>query len=246
MAAAIHDGHDVREEVGHLLALGDEDRLREEDPFTGSWTHLTDTRVKGLRSRFEVDLNRPREKAVYLTAEDSWGLNTWKNSPPEELVARSLAEYDAFYADMRQLMSDLAGRYGKFVVFDLHSYNHYREGIANPPADPEKNPDVNVGTGTMERERWSPLVDRFIQDLRSFEFQGGPLDVRENVRFRGGNFPRWVHENFPESGCALAIEVKKIFMNEWTGKPNQEILKVIYQALKSTVPGVLEELSRLR
>ena len=246
MATAIHDGHEVREEVGNLLALSEVERLREEDPFTGSWTHVTDTRVKGLRSRFEVDLNRPRERAVYMTEEDSWGLKTWRHPPPEELVDRSLAEYDAFYAEMNQLMKSLESWHGKFVEFDLHSYNHYREGISGPPADPEKNPDINVGTGTMERERWATIVDRFIEDIRAFEFPGGPLDVRENVRFRGGNFPRWVHENFPESGCALAVEVKKIFMNEWTGKPDQEILKVIYQALKSTVPGVLEELSRLR
>ncbi len=43
VATAIHDGHEVREEVRHLLALTDKERLREEDPFTGSWTHLSDT-----------------------------------------------------------------------------------------------------------------------------------------------------------------------------------------------------------
>ena len=244
VATAIHDGHAVRDEIRHLLALTEEERLREEDPFTGSWTHLSDTRVKGLRSRFEVDINRPRQKAVYLTKEDAWGLTTWKTALPTENIERSLAEYDAFYTEMHRLMRDLENRHGRFVIFDLHSYNHYREGIVGPPADPEKNPDVNVGTGTMERERWTPLVERFIRDLRSFDFPGRPLDVRENVRFRGGNFPGWVHRNFPETGCALAIEVKKFFMNEWTGEPDREKLEMIYHALKSTVPGVLEELSR--
>lgn len=244
IATAIHDGHEVREEVRLLLALTDEERLREEDPFTGIWTQLSDTRVKGLRSRFEVDLNRPREKAVYITEEDAWGLKTWKTTPAEEFVDRSLAEYDYFYAEMHRLMKHFEDRHGKFIVFDLHTYNHFREGEAGPPADPEKNPDVNVGTGTMERERWSPIVERFIRDLRAFDFPGQPLDVRENVRFRGGNFPGWVHRNFPETGCALAIEVKKFFMNEWTGEPDQEKLQMIDLALKSTVPGVLEELRR--
>ena len=194
VAAAIHDGHEVREEVCQLLALRNEERLREEDPFTGAWTHVSDTRIKGLRSRFEVDLNRPREKAVYITEGDAWGLKTWKTPPPEELVERSLAEYDAFYQAMERLFNDFEKKYGRFVVFDLHSYNHLRDGSTAPPADPEKNPDVNVGTGTMERERWSSLVERFIHDLRSFQFPGGPLDVRENVRFKGGNFPRWIHQ----------------------------------------------------
>lgn len=245
VAAAIHDGHVVREEVRRLMALTAEERLREEDPFTGSWTQVTDTQVIGLRSRFEVDLNRPREKAVYMSQEDSWGLRTWKVEPPQEIVERSLAEYDAFYAEMYRLMRDLEQQHGRFVVFDLHSYNHYREGSSGPPADPEKNPDVNVGTGTMERDRWAPIVDRFIQQLSSFDFLGRTLDVRENVRFRGGNFPRWIHQNFPATGCALAIEVKKFFMDEWTGKPDHEQLKAVRQALESTVPGVLEELIRL-
>ena len=116
VATAIHAGHEVREEVGSLLALSEEERLREEDPFTDSWTHLSDTWVKGLRSRFEVDLNRPREKAVYLTEEDAWGLKTWTNGLPTEIANRSLAEYDAFYAEMRSLMKDLESRHGRFRV----------------------------------------------------------------------------------------------------------------------------------
>jgi N-formylglutamate amidohydrolase len=245
VAAAIHDGHAVREEVDHLLALSEEERLREEDPFTGSWTQLSEIRVIGLRSRFEVDLNRPRNQAVYITEEDSWGLETWKSPPARELLDRSLAEYDAFYEAMYRLMRDLEERYGRFLVFDLHSYNHRRNGPYNVPADVVENPDINVGTGTMERKRWAPIVDRFIEGLRSFDFLGRRLDVRENVRFRGGNFARWIHRTFPTTGCALAIEVKKFFMDEWTGKPDRQQLDAVRKALESTVSGVLEELRRL-
>ena len=35
VATAIHDGHDLRPEVAEAVALGDAERLREEDPFTG-------------------------------------------------------------------------------------------------------------------------------------------------------------------------------------------------------------------
>ena len=107
------------------------------------------------------------------------------------------------------------------------------------------NPEVNIGTGTMNRTRWAPLVDRFIADLCAFDFLGRHLDVRENVKFKGGQFSRWIHQTFPESGCALAVEFKKFFMDEWTGKPDFEQLEAIRQALESTRPGVLEVLSRL-
>ena len=94
----------------------------------------------------------------------------------------------------------------------------------------------------MDRDKWSPVVDRFIDALRSFDFPGGGLDVRENVRFRGGQWPKWIHENFSDSGVALAIEFKKFFMDEWTGEPDQSAVAAIGEALRSTVPAVLDAL----
>src|ERR687884_306413 len=57
----------------------------------------------------------------------------------------------------------------RFVVLDLHSYNHRRSGPEAPPADPAGNPEINVGTGSLDRERWGPLVDRFADDLRTVD-----------------------------------------------------------------------------
>ena len=130
------------------------------------------------------------------------------------------------------------------MVYDLRSYNHRRNGPDGPAAAPEGNPQVNVGTGTMKRDRWAPVVDTFIEQFRDYDFPGGKLDVRENVKFHGGHWPRWIHENFPESGVALAIEVKKFFMDEWTGEPNRKLVEAIADALRLTVPGVLDALKR--
>ena len=246
IATAIHNGNRVRKEVAELLALSDSERLREEDPFTEEWAAVSDTRIIALHSRFEVDLNRPRDKAVYISPEDAWGLEVWKSGPSPDMIARSLEAYDAFYKEVMRVLKIAESRFGHFVVMDIHSYNHVRTGPGGAVADPDLNPEVNIGTGTMKRERWAPVVERFIADLRGFDFLGRHLDVRENVRFRGGNFPRWIHETFPETGCALAVEVKKFFMDEWTGKPDSVYMKTIYQALKSTMPGIIEELSKLR
>jgi N-formylglutamate deformylase len=245
VATAIHDGHAVRDEVGSLLTISDADRLREEDPFTSGWTAVAPTRIIGLRSRFEVDLNRPRDRAVYIKPKDAWGLRVWRSKPPDDLVACSLAGYDAFYRAAGELFGSIAKRYGRFVVFDLHSYNHRRNGPDGEPADLETNPQVNVGTGSMDRALWARVVDRFISNLSAFDFPGGRLDVRENVKFKGGQFSQWVHESFPRNGCALAVEFKKFFMDEWTGVPEGELVRAIGEALSSTVPGVLEELECL-
>lgn len=244
-ATAIHAGHALRAEVASIMELSETDRLREEDPFTEAWTNVAGTRIVGLHSRFEVDLNRPREKAIYLEPEDAWGLQVWREKPSPDIVARSLAQYDAFYAEVRRVLTGLEQQFGRFIVFDLHSYNHRRAGPAGLIADPAQNPEVNVGTGTLDRNRWGAVVDRFIHDLRGFDFLGRSLDVRENVRFLGGQFPRWIHQTFPETGCALAIEFKKFFMDEWTGEPDMVLVNTIREALQFTVPGVLEELGRL-
>ena len=102
------------------------------------------------------------------------------------------------------------------------------------------NPQVNIGTGTMNRERWAPVVDTLIETLRQFDFPGGKLDVRENVKFFGGNWPRWIHENFPDTGVAIAIEFKKFFMDEWTGEPDEDCISTIEDALRYTVPAVMD------
>lgn len=244
-ATAVHAGHELRDEMASILKLDERTRLREEDPFTDILTKVAQNRIVPLRSRFEVDLNRPRNEAVYLQPEDAWGLPLWHQQPNEKMIKHSLKEFDQFYARTQKLLLQLEQRYSHFVVFDIHSYNYKRNGPHAPPDDPVLNPDINIGTGTMVRERWSDLVNHFIGDLRAFDFSGTHLDVRENVKFRGRQFAAWVHTTFPYSGCVLSIELKKIFMDEWTGRLNLKKLRLLFQALKSTLPGIAQELQRL-
>lgn len=246
VATAIHAGHDLRDEVRELIALDDAARLREEDPYTDFWTRIVVTRIVVNRSRFEVDLNRPRGGAVYRSTGDAWGLQVWRESPPDPVVDGSLGLYDAFYAELEMLLTALERRFGGFVVYDLHSYNHRRDGPDAPPADPSDNPEVNLGTGGLDRQRWAALVDRFVAELRAAGIGGHQLDVRENVRFEGGHLSRWVSERFPATGCCLAIDVKKFFMDEHTGEVNEETWTGLRTALAATLPGVLEEFSLAR
>jgi N-formylglutamate deformylase len=242
VAAAIHAGHDVRPEVLPHLAISEERRLHEEDPFTDELAEVAETRIVVPRSRFEVDLNRPPEKAIYRRPEDAWGITVWRNEPPAEVVARSMAIYESFYAAVEELLAAKLAEHGSVVVFDIHSYNHRRGGADGPVAGVEQNPEVNVGTGTLDRGRWGRLVDRFMSDLRvGGQRTGlGELDVRENVKFRGGYFPEWIHGRFGPHACVLAIEFKKTFMDEWTGEVDRTHLARLREALASTIPGVLE------
>ncbi|MBC5994165.1 N-formylglutamate amidohydrolase [Pontibacter cellulosilyticus] len=239
VATAIHSGHEVRHNISNLFALAAEERLREEDPFTDQWVEITDNQIIGHNSRFELDLNRPRNKAIYRKPEDAWGLNVWKDELAHEFAEESLAHYDRFYADVKQLLKEMQQRHGCFVVYDLHSYNHKREGANGPAADPQQNPEVNIGTGNMDRQKWAPVVDAFTQSLQNYNYHGRHLDVRENVKFEGGHFMRWIHDNFGDSACVMSIEFKKFFMDEWTGQPDHTQIQEIKKALEETTKPVL-------
>jgi len=245
VATAIHNGNELRDDVARATKLDQHSRLREEDPHTGRWADLAPTRIVVHRSRFEVDLNRPRDKAVYVTPDDAWGLDLWHATPEDEHVRESLALHDRFYADLRRVLDGVVSDHGAFVLLDLHTYNHRRDGPDANPADPALNPEVNLGTGTMDRERWAPVVERFISDLSACQVNGRQLDVRENVKFRGGYLSRWVHETYPDTGCALAIEFKKTFMDEWTSALDESMASAIGDALRATVSGLQDALDQI-
>lgn len=221
VATAIHHGHDLRPEVAEAMALEESERLREEDPFTGESVRDVPTHIIAHRSRFEFDLNRGADGAVYRTPEQSWGLKVWRAESDDSLAGRSLAIHAAYYRMLAQLLDGMAERHQRFLLIDVHSYNHRRDGPEAPPTPQLQAPDVNIGTFSMPRERWSFLVDPLIDAMRAFDFNGRRLDVRENVAFQGkGEQTRFVHERYPESGCAIALEFKKFYMDEWTGAPD--------------------------
>ena len=244
VATAIHNGSHVRDDLLSGMKLSAADRLREEDPFTEYTIRDVANRVVFHRSRFEVDLNRARSGAVYLKPEQAWGLDIWKAPPAETLVDRSLLVHDDYYAMLASLLQAQEKLHGQFVVLDIHSYNHRRGGVDADPTDSADAPEINIGTASMDRARWAHVLDPFIAALRSFDYRGRPLDVRENVAFQGkGEQTRFIHEQFPGSGCAIAVEFKKIFMDEWTGEPDTEALVALRALIRSTLP-VLEHALR--
>lgn len=153
-------------------------------PFTAALgSHVPDQLIVH-RSRFEVDLNRDPEQAVYKTPEQSWGMKVWQDEElPDDVEERSLAKHELFYDELAERLDKLAER-GPFLVLDIHSYNH-RRGDDHKPEPQVENPDVNVGTGSLDRARWAPLVDAFNAALDAETVGGRPIDVRENVKFKG-------------------------------------------------------------
>lgn len=236
LATAIHDGHGVRADLADRFALSPAGRLREEDPFTGHAIAAAPNRLTAHRSRFEVDLNRDIDSAVYQRPEDCWGLEVWTSPLDEAAVEASRLYHRRFYAEVRRVLDEMAQDFPRFAVLDVHSYNHRRGGPDADPTPPDEAPEINIGTFSMPRDRWAHVVDPFIEELRAFDFMGRRLDVRENVAFQGkGELTRFVHRTWPEQGCAIAFEFKKFFMDEWTGRPDPEALDAMQRLIAHAV-----------
>lgn len=244
IGTAIHDGHLLRDELLAGMALSDQERLYEEDPFTGEMIGGLTNRIVVHRSRFEIDLNRARDAAIYLTPDQSWGLKVWKEPPSDASLAASLRVHDDYYAMLASFLDRVEMSHGRFILLDVHSYNHRRDGAGGQTTPQEKAPDINIGTISMDRNRWCSALDAVMEHFSAIDIGGRKLDVRENVAFQGrGEQTRFVHERYPQNGCAIAIEFKKIFMDEWTGKPDARIIADIRHAI-TELEMVLERLLR--
>lgn len=231
LAVALHDGHAVRPQIAELLAIDERARLREEDPMSREWTALAPNRIVARRSRFEVDLNRAPEEAVYPAR--VWELDVWRSPPSRAIVARSVAIHTAFYRTVREVIASMAR---PLLVLDLHSYNHRR---GDRPDDARLSPELNLGTGSLDR-RFRHVAEAFSTGARAARIPA--VDVRENVRFRGGWFPSWVNTTFPNRACALAIEVKKTFMDERTGAVDLDRVIGWREIIKAGAAAALEVL----
>jgi hypothetical protein len=244
IASAIHGGTYIREELKQLIKAEEKKLRREEDHYTERMLAFTDTFIIKNTSRFQIDINRLKEEAFYISKDDSFGIDLWKKIPPQEEIERSLKEYDGFYDDVRRFLNEQAEQYGKVILLDIHSYNYKNDdGSEQSPAE---NPEINISTAGENMERWRPFVNTLIEGLRDYDFHGRSLDVRENVKFKKeGNFSQWIKKEFPESVCAMTLEIKKFYMDELTGEPYEDMIEELTKAIAHAGKKLLKELERV-
>lgn len=247
MATAIHDGHAIRDSLRPYLRISEEERRREEDPMTGLLTAVGDVRIRARTSRFQADLNRPREKAVSTDPADTWGLQVWRDGLPPAEIEQSLADYDRFYEMIGGLIDQQVAKWGGALLIDIHSYNHRRDGADAAPAPQSGNPDIELGVTTLDPGRWGDVAKRFAQALRDTPVDGRAPDVRENVRFpTGGHFPEWVYATWGDKVCTISPEYKKIYMDEWTAQVDLPVIEDFRTGLGNAVDAVRAEFMACR
>ena len=76
------------------------------------------------------------------------------------MVAQALRFHDGYYRMLETMLQGVEAQFGRFVVLDVHSYNHRRDGPEAPPAHPDTMPEINIGTFSMDRRRWGTSSTR--------------------------------------------------------------------------------------
>ena len=247
---AIHNGHHISEHVREKIGITDLERKREEDPFTEQFINDKDNHIIQYTSRFEVDLNRHIEKAVYQTPSNCWGLPIYPTTSLTDIeIQMALEQHNLFYQNMIDIIEKHLEKYDKLIVWDIHSYNHRRNGEFADFDPEENNPEIIIGTNNYKymSPDWEPLVNNIEQMFKSHKFTGDfpnrpskqeYLDVRQNVKFPGGYLSQFINQRYPDRACCLAIEFKKIWMNEWSQEVDEDcftLLKKIFNDVCLTI-----------
>lgn len=213
---AIHAGNRIREELQDVVAVDPTDQYREEDPGTEKFIQHFPIQIIALDSRFEYDLNRSSERAVYLTPDMAWGLTVWNRPLTEAEINISLAKHHEFHQLMDMVTDFLIRQNNRAFIFDVHSYCYQRE--ERLPWYVDNKPVINLGTEAINKTIFSSSIKNFIDHLKEISVDGRLISVRENDVFKGGYLARRLCARDHDQLAVFAIEFKKIFMDEWSGE----------------------------
>lgn len=234
VCGAVHDGHQFRKDLWDNCLHSEYDRWYEEDPETKNMVISHPILISGCDSRFEYDLNRDPENAVFDTA---WGKQLWKNPLPEAEKAKSLQKHANFYKVVKVLISKIEEKFGVCVVYDMHSYNWQRWD--------REVPTWNLGTSNIDNNRFGEQVESWRQMLASIEL---PNNIKQTAKindtFQGnGYFLKFITNTF-ENTLVLATEIAKVYCDEYKQIIYPEVVAAVEQQLKKLIPLHADEFYR--
>ncbi|HET8735454.1 MAG TPA: N-formylglutamate amidohydrolase [Pricia sp.] len=231
ICGAVHDGHQFRKSLWADCLHSEYDRWYEEDPGTKEMIATQPIVLAGRDSRFEYDLNRDPENALY---ENAWGKKLWKRPLPKKEREHSLQKHAAFYKVVDALVHQIERKYGKAIVFDMHSYNLKRW---DRPV-----PTWNLGTGNIDNGRFGELAESWRLKLAGMQLPNGiPSPCKINDTFQGnGHFLKYITKNFGNT-LVLATEIAKIYCDEESGIMYPEVVASVQNQLNKLIPLQVEE-----
>ena len=224
ICAAIHNGHQLRNDLLEKTLLSDYERWYEEDPHTAEFVSQFPIVIQGNDSRFEYDLNRDPENAVY---EEAWGKQCWKEPLTTEDKSISLDKHANFYRVVHALVKKLESKFDACLVYDIHSYNWKRWD--------RKVPVFNIGSELINHDKYDVYVESWKNELS--EVSLGEIEnvtAVNDVFYGRGYLLKYLTTNFKHT-LVLATEVSKIYCDELTGESYPEIIFMIREGFKNAI-----------
>ncbi len=234
VCGAVHDGHQFRQSLWDNCLHTEYERWYEEDPCTKQMVNGFPIVIAGCDSRFEYDLNRPPETAIFDTA---WGKQLWKNALPNSETQHSLAKHANFYKVVNALIAKLESNFRNVIVFDMHSYNWKRWD--------REVPVWNLGTTNVDNNRYGTIIESWRAKLGAMQLPNGIQSTSKiNDTFQGnGYFLKYITQNFKNT-LVLATEISKIYCDELSGVIYPEVVKSVENQLKELIPLQVEEFQK--
>lgn len=219
---AVHDGHQFRKELWNNCLHSEYERWFEEDPETKKMIKTHPIVIAGCDSRFEYDLNRTPETAIY---EDAWGKQLWKNPLSKNMHKKSMQKHTNFYKVIHALISKLEEKFGVCIVYDMHSYNWKRWT--------REVPTWNLGTSNIDNERFGATIESWRAILEKTPLPNGIKSTSKiNDTFQGnGYFLKYITQNFKNT-LVLATEIAKVYCDE--------LSQIIYPEVVTAVEKYLQ------
>ncbi|MFV9550907.1 N-formylglutamate amidohydrolase [Algibacter sp. PT7-4] len=217
ICAAVHDGHQFRKELWSNCIHTAYERWYEEDPETKNMIKSHPIVIAGCDSRFEYDLNRAPEDAVFTTA---WGKQLWREPLSINIKKRSLEKHANFYKIVYALVNTLETKFGFCTVYDMHSYNWKRWD--------REVPTWNLGTSNIDNKRFGNVVENWRQSLSEIKLPNAiKSDALINDTFQGhGYFLKFITQNFKNT-LVLATEIAKVYCDEYEQIIFPEVVKAV-------------------
>jgi hypothetical protein len=227
VCAAIHNGHHFRKELWENCLHTEYDRWYEEDPETKNMIASHPILIAACDSRFEYDLNRPPEEAVFETA---WGKQLWKSPLPETQREKSLNKHEAFYMVTHALIETIETKYGLAIVYDMHSYNWKRWD--------REVPTWNLGTSNVDNERFGDDIEAWRKSLSEIQLPNGIKSTAliNDTFFGNGYFLKFITNSFKNT-LVLATEIAKVYCDEYKQVIFPEVVYSVEAQLKDRLPN---------
>ena len=247
VGTAIHDGHALPPGFAAGMAIARRGAACARRIPTRSSSSATCPTASSCISRASPSISTGiATAAIYLKPEQSWGVQVFSQPPSADLVRQAMRIHDRLLRDLRTFLRQLEEQFGRFV-------RPRRPQLQPPPR--------RTGRPAGQRRSDAAGQHRHLLDGPAALGACGRSVHRAAARVRVPRPSRWTcartspsrgaasrpasfTTSFPRTGCAIAVEFKKFFMDEWTGEADPEALDAIRAMIRSTLPLLEEILER--